>query len=142
MTPTNDKKEASLIHAARILDSGEKRLLLLRKKEPHVFVWLQEGSDGQEIETSISANHIEEAIRLAAKHWKKAQFSPFNCGFRYTLPERDEHGTNALFYQMTASYATSNGVYFDEDLGSNCFVQAASDEAKNLWQKLKTERRL
>lgn len=132
----------NLIHTAVIHDThGYEHLLLLRKKEPQRFVWMEE-KNGKEIETPVSSNHIEEAIRLASRHWKNAGFRPFNCGFRYTLPERDEHGTNALFYQMAASYGASNGVYFDEDLSSNCFVQAASDEAKNLWHKLKSEGRL
>jgi len=65
-----------------------------------------------------------------------------NCGFRYTLPERDEHGYNALFHQMAASYATSNGVYFDEESGNNCFVNFASEEAKNLLKVLQTSKRL
>lgn len=127
-----------LIHAARIEGTDGRKLLLLRKKEPNLFVWMETGTSG-EVETEVSASQVEEAIRLAARHWKHEGFSPFNCGFRYTLPERDEHGTNALFHQMAASYSVPNGVYFDEELGSNCFVQAASDEARNLMQQLRKE---
>lgn len=126
-----------LIHAAR-LQNG---YALLRKKGPNDFVWYQENGDGVENETPISAPTIEEAIRLANKQWKNSRFEPFNCGFRYTLPERDEHGSNALFSQMMASYSSSNGVYFDDELGHNCFVQAASEEARNFWKKLKQQGR-
>ena len=65
-----------------------------------------------------------------------------HCGFRYTLPERDEHGLNALFNQMVASYSSSNGVYFEQELGHPCIVQNASIQARLLWKKLKQANRL
>lgn len=107
--------------------------LYLRKIDPHTFQWFH-----GEKETSVSANNIEEAIRLANREWKINDFRLLNCGFRYTLPERDEHGINALFHQMVASYSSSNGIYYDSALGANCIVQNASLEARNLWNKLKT----
>ena len=127
-----------LIHVARLQND----YVLLRKKGPHEFVWYRENGDGQEQETPLIATTIEEAIRLANVKWKREHFLPLNCGFRYTLPERDEHGNNALFSQMMASYSSSSGIYFDEELGHNCLVQAASDEARSFWNKLKQEGRV
>jgi hypothetical protein len=127
----------NLIHVAQILtDKGTYQWLYLRKVTPHAFTWFQETSEGSETETTVSALNIEEAIRLAFKFWKFQDIRPLNCGFRYTLPERDEHGLNALFNQMVASYTSMNGVYFDEELGANCFVQFASHEALSFWKRL------
>ena len=117
---------------------GEKNtgLLLLRKMSPHLFEWF-EGIDGPiEKETGVTASTIEETIRLANRQWKNENFTTLNCGFRYTLPERDEHGINALFCQMIASYSNPTGVYYDEELGCNCFVQNASIESRNIWKSL------
>lgn len=137
--PANPK----LIHIGKFLvpDEGY-RYLFLRKKDDLHYVWHEEDASGKETETSVSALHVEEAIRLANREWKKYYFQTVNCGFRYTLPERDEHGINALFHQMAASYSTANGVYFDDDVGHNCFVQAASTESRGLWQKLKSQNRI
>lgn len=132
-----------LIHAAQILVPKEgKQLLLLRKQAPDHYIWFLQNDRDEESETPISAPTIEESIRLAQKHWKNYFFKTFNCGFRYTLPERDEHGINALLYQMIASYSSPNGIYYEDDLGHNCFINFASDEAKSLWQKLKLQNRL
>lgn len=98
------------------------------------FAWFLD-----EAPTGVEAPHVEEAIRLAVKKWK---LNLVNCGFRYMLPERDEHGINALFHQMGASYESMNGVYFEEELGYNCIVQNASDEARQLWRELKAAGKL
>ncbi len=128
-----------LIHVAFIYMKPKGRYkLFLRRKEANHIVWFEESENNKEIETEITAQTVEEAIRLGRKHWKNHAFRTLNCGFRYTLPERDEHGMNALYCQMAASYASSNGVYFDEDLGHNCFVQAASLEARKLLKVLST----
>ena len=91
--------------------------LYLRKIEPKVFKWFQEEKD-----TGVQADRVTEAIRLAESQWKSKGFKLLNCGYVYTLPERDEHGNNALFSQMAKSLDSGNGVYFDEDLGHNCIV--------------------
>lgn len=117
-------------------------LLLLRQKEPTFFSWWEQTANGTETETTVSASTTEEALRLARQQWKYNSFRTIICGFRYTLPERDEHGMNALFHQMVASYSSSNGIYFDDELGHNCFVQAASMEARSLWQLLKLQNRI
>ena len=81
MTPPADKKTAPVIHAARVWDlHGRTQLLLLRKKEPQLFVWMEEKENGQEQETSVTSSHIEEVIRIAARHWKNVGFKTLNCG--------------------------------------------------------------
>lgn len=125
--------EAKLIHIGRI--SGNNTLphyLFLRELAPSRYVWFNKDQ-----ETPIWGPTTEEAMRLAFKQWKGDSFRPVNCGFRYTLPERDEHGSSALFYQMVASYSSMNGIYFDEEVGCNCIVHNASQEARSLWNSLK-----
>lgn len=136
------KNPNKLIHIAHIIGAdGRKKRLLLRKKSERQFVWCEE-HENRERDTDISADNIEDAIRAASYRWKKDYFTTLICGFRYTLPERDEHGINALFHQMVASYDSMNGIYYDEELGNNCFVQHASLEARQLWQELKLQERL
>jgi hypothetical protein len=126
-----------LLHIGKIFgNKGKETLVFLRKISPHSYIWFVENENEDEIETDIKGSTIQEAIRLANRNWRDSNFKTLGCGFRYTLPERDEHGLNALFYQMIASYNTMTGVYFDEELGCNCFVQNASIEARNLWKRL------
>jgi len=126
-----------LIHVAIIQRYNPgKTYLFLRQLEPYRYVWFLEKSLDQEEETSIWGGVSEEAILAASKHWVLDEFRLLNCGFRYELPERDEIGTQALYHQMAASYASMTGVYFDGELGHNCIVQNASNEAKNLWRRL------
>ncbi len=139
----NEKKLGKLIHIAQVmLPRKGPRLLLLRKVDPVRFEWYEEDDKGRESNTAIFAPSAEEAIRQAYLNWKDHLFRTINCGFRYSLPERDEHGSNALFHQMIASYNSMNGIYFDEDLGHNCLVNFASDEAKRLWKELQSQKRL
>lgn len=125
---------SKLIHAATILSSNGPQYLFLRQVSDHEFTWFIE-VDGQEQKTGVTFSHVEEAIRLANKKWMLENFTPLNCGFRYTLPERDEHGNNALFHQMVSSYSSMNGVYFDVDLGRLCIVQNAPSSTRALWKK-------
>ncbi len=130
-------EKGRLIHVAEIQEQG-KRYLFLRQLDPYRYVWFKEvGPD--EIETAIWGANTEEAIYAARKAWKNELFRTLKCGFRYTLPERDEHGSNALFYQMAASYNSMNGVYFEDELGSNCIVHNASMEARNLLKRLQQQ---
>jgi hypothetical protein len=130
------KKPPKLIHVGLItLKDPHPGYLFLKQLDPYHFTWFEPGKDG-DIETAVSAETVGAAIHQARQHWKFQYFRTLNCGFRYTLPERDEHGCNALFYQMAASYASFNGIYFDEDLGNNCFVNFASQQALALWRKL------
>lgn len=136
-----ETKNFKLIHVGKIQTSDGFEHLYLRKKNDNEFRWY-EFKNQEEKETEVSSINIEEAMRLAFRYWKSHFFHPLNCGFRYTLPERDEHGINALFHQMVSSYSSMNGIYYDEELGSNCFVQNASIEARGLWQTLKKENRI
>lgn len=129
-----------IIHLARIQpQGGSVRYLFLRQQDPHRLMWYeQNGPDANdELETKISGSTIDDALQQARQKWKHDSFRTVICGFRYTLPERDEHGCNALFHQMVASYSSPNGIYFDEDLGHNCIVQFASQEARSIWERLK-----
>lgn len=142
-TTTEKKANAKLIHAACYWgNDGAYHFLFLRKNEDNRFVWYEEKQDHTEQETEVQARTIEEALRLAARHWKPFAFRTIICGFRYNLPERDEHGINALFHQMVASYSSMNGIYYDEELGNNCFVQNASNEAYQLWKRLEADKKL
>lgn len=125
-----------IIHAARVTMKQRTSYLLLKQTGDQHFCWME--LDGvTEKKTPVASSTAEDAIRLARRHWRHKAFRTINCGFRYTLPERDEHGLNALFHQMAASYSSMNGIYFDPDIGNNCIVNFASEEARNLWKSLK-----
>jgi hypothetical protein len=127
-----------LIHIATIKQQNLGTVyLFLRQLDPYRYVWFLETQPKQEVETEIWGATTEEAIAAARKQWQFDEFQTLNCGFRYGLPERDEVGANALFHQMAASYASMTGVYFDQEVGHNCIVQNASNQAKNLLQRLK-----
>jgi hypothetical protein len=132
-----------LIHVANIQVSKQgKQLLLLRERSPHDYGWFLETDEQTETDTGVRGDTIEEAMQIAHRHWRLNYFKTIICGFRYTLPERDECGMNALFHQMAASHSTTNGIYFDEDLGHNCFVQNASQESLDLHERFKSQKRL
>lgn len=130
-----EKPSHKLIHVARI-QTPECRYLFLRRIDRDRLVWFEDIGITEEKETSVSGNTVGDALWNARRFWKEFGFRTVNCGFRYTLPERDEHGDNALFHQMIASYSSFNGVYFDEDLGHNCFINFASLEALALWKRV------
>jgi hypothetical protein len=128
----------SLIHVATVrVPGGSRQRLFLRKQNDGRYAWLQVQQDAQEVATPIGADSAEEAIRLAWQHWQENSFMPLRCGYRFTLPERDEIGSKALFHQMVASYSTMNGIYLDEELGHQCIVHDASAEALALWAALR-----
>ena len=129
--------KTKVIHAATIRKKGKgEQLLLLKQTEPYRYLWVEETPQREEVETGIWGGTAEEAIQEAFKNWRLDEIKTFHCGFRYTLPERDEVGTNALLHQMASSYSSMNGFYFDEDLSANCIVQNASLEARLLWKRL------
>ena len=126
----DDQKNFKLIHIAEV-KKPKPQLLFLRKLNDICFTWF----DGDE-KTNVHATTAESAIKEGYLFWKKELFNTLNCGFRYSLPERDEHGNNALFHQMVASYSSMNGIYFDEDLGHNCIVQFTPEKTIKLWKTL------
>lgn len=134
-----------LIHVGFIHRPREgKRTLFLRMTSDQMYSWFEEKSpaSGEETELTRRMPTIEDAMRLAHKTLKPFAFRTLICGFRYSLPERDEHGINALFSQMAASYSSPGGIYFDEEVGYNCFVQNSSLEALQLFRQLKEQNRL
>ena len=100
---------------------------LFLKREGNLFEW--EGTD-------VVGESVAEAIDVGRQIWKEDYFKLIHCGFRYSLPVRDEVGENALFWQMAKSYAAAKGVYFDEDVGHQCVVQFASQEALRIWKEI------
>jgi len=119
------------IHAGKGIFEGCKTYLFLIEKEREKYVWERDGKP-----TGVEGRSVAEAIQNALKRWKLENFSTLHCGHRFTLPERDEHGSHALFHQMGSSYDAYNGIYFDEELGHTCIVKDASQEALNLWKKV------
>lgn len=134
MTSPEQGFKSKIIHLGLVYING-KQLVVLRQISPNKFQWFLADKNLDESPTEVSADSVQESMRLAFREWKLYYFRPINCGFRYTLPERDEHGINALFHQMVASLSTANGIYFDEELGHTCYVQNSSSEARNFWKK-------
>lgn len=114
---------------------------ILREISPKDFRWFIEDK-GQEKETGIKGESIPQAIHNAKKRWKDSAFNPMHCGIRFELPERDQHGTKALFYQMIQSQRHNNGVYFDIKLNQQCIVQNISNEALLLMSRWEKEGKL
>lgn len=137
------KTVGKLIHAAKFFqDRIGWVLLLLRETSDHGYAWFSETPDQTEMATDVTAENPEEAIRLAVNRWGKQSFRTVRCGYRFTLPERDEIGSNALLHHMIASYTIANGVYFDPELGHQCIVKETSQEALDLWKRLAAQNRL
>ncbi len=129
-------KTNNIIHIAEILPfKMDKQLLILKKCSHHEYEWYLL-IDGKENATNIKTETANQAIQLARKKWSLNSFRSIDCGKRFTLPERDEHGTPALYYQMKASYESLTGIYFDNDLGHNCIVKEASQEALDMMHHL------
>ncbi|MGK5594895.1 MAG: hypothetical protein ACSNEK_06020 [Parachlamydiaceae bacterium] len=116
---------SEIIHIGRI---NHRKMLLLRKISDEQYGWFEESED----KPRVVGTTVEEAIRLAKQHWKMNSFCLLPCGYRFTLPERDEHGMNALFWQAVRSFDSVNGIYYDEDLGHNCIVHQIPLETQKL----------
>lgn len=132
MTPSSPP-----IHVGLLPSRGPSTLLLLRKEtEEGPYRWALRKATGYEEPTAVTGRDAGEAIHRACQVWRPLHVRMLKCGYRYTLPERDEVGTPALFHQMVASYATSTGIYFDEELQANCIVYLASQEARHIARQL------
>ncbi len=114
-----------------------KQYLFLNKLNSSEFQWVKAFFPSNRTEpTPCKGATASEAIRAANRLWSAHYFRLLHCGFRYALPERDEVGCNALFWQMAQSYAASNGRYFDPDVGHLCYVDFASQEALEIWRQI------
>ncbi len=143
MAETKVKTAGKLIHVAQYFkDRAGWVMLFLRRTPDQGYTWFEEVEERQEQPTSVTSASAEEALRLAHRQWKNHSFRTIRCGYRFTLPERDEIGSNALFHQMIASYSIMNGIYFDEELGHQCIVKEISQEAHDLWKRLQAQGRL
>lgn len=122
-------------HVGKIFPS---KYLFLKKMDSSLFQWfkLNHAFDKEE-ETSCVGKTAAEAIHAAYKLWKADHFSLVHCGFRYTLPERDQVGCKALFWEMVKSYTAFNGRFFHEEIGHLCYVDFASQEALSIWRKIR-----
>lgn len=129
-------KAESIIHIATYLFAGrEKKYVYLFKEEKDSYVWFGKTDSWERL--GISASTCQEALRLARRTWGKEEgFRFLGCGYLYTLPERDEHGQNALYCQMRSSYKSFNGIFFDPGYGHSCIVKNASQEALDLMLEL------
>lgn len=125
------------IHAARIKPARHPLYLFLKEAEPGCLQWFQTNrSFDKEEATTCKAATIPLAIAAASRFWHHEAFHLLHCGFRYTLPERDEVGCNAFFWQMAKSYSVPNGRYFDPEVGHLCYVDLASQEALSIWRTI------
>ena len=83
--------------------------------EPGQYGWF----DG-DLSLGLKASTIPLAFSMARKNF--SSFKPISAGYKYTLPERDEHGKEALYYEAVKSLESPNGVFFDEFAGHNAVV--------------------
>ncbi len=134
----------NLIHVGRLFDGRGRRCYAMLRKEDGVYRWYREAPGGREEPTPLQAKSESEAMTAAARFWKDSAFEPVHCGFRYDSQVRDEHGINAQFWEMVLSYSASNidGSYLDPEAGHLCYVDFCSEEARQLWQRLKAQNRL
>ena len=133
---------SNLIHLAHYQGPHGHKVLLLLRKEEERFRWYQQGGNGEQ-PLGLEGATAEEAILKASERFRNEGFRPVECGIRFSAVERDEHGMNALYCQMVASYSSGHidGVYFDEQVGHDCYVQQASEEALQLWKELEKNQR-
>ena len=114
---------------------------ILRKLEDNSFQWFIEDKN-KELPSTVKGKTVSSSIRAAKRHWRDAAFNPLHCGMRYELPERDEHGSKALFHEMIKSQEVSNGIYFEESINQQCIVNSISNEALALMKRWKMEKKI
>lgn len=124
---------STIIHIGYLQQGRQRQYLFLRKTENGLYRW--EAAEAESLPLII-ADSAEEAIRLAVRQWRSPPWESLACGFRFTLPERDEVGTPALFHQMVRAYRSGGGVYLDDELGCSCIVHDAPSDTLALWRAL------
>lgn len=100
------------------LENGGKKWLTLHKEEDGLFRWYLDN-----MPTDIANTSAEASVKEARKRYREEHLKIHSCGNKFTLPERDEHGTPANFQEMVKSLRSMNGVFFDDQLGHNCIVR-------------------
>lgn len=139
-----DWKVNTIIHIGYLQQGRCRIYLFLRKTDSERYLWQlakPQDTDSEPTEQEfpiVIADSVEEAIRLARREWNDptSYWQNLECGFRFTLPERDEIGTPALFHQMVLSHKSSNGVYLDDELGCSCIVRDSPSQTLLLWKQL------
>lgn len=105
-------------------------------------LYLQETSEGRYqwflggAPTGVEASSTEEAFRLATRRYAQNHFEPLQAGYKFTLPERDEHGAPALFIDMVRSLETPSGQYFDPASGHNYIVHQIPTRSRELYKNM------
>ena len=140
MADLMQKNAARLMHIGVIRDVGGSHLLFLREVD-RKYHWFLE-KRGEEEKTALGADKMEEAIQLAYREWGRLEFRFLGCGYRFTLPERDEHGDPASFYQMVKALQSSSYTYMDEDLGHLCVIKQIPSFARELYHRLSESKQL
>lgn len=113
-----------IIHIAKL---DRDKIITLQELTPGLFDWFD-----QDKSLNLSSSSIEEAFKKGRKELKARGFSPIHCGYKFTLPERDEHGKEALYIDMMKSLASPNGIFFDETMGHNAVVHQIPSYVRNL----------
>lgn len=135
-----DWKVSTIIHIGYLQQGRHREYYFLRKTDSARYQWekAQERTENfsKDEPLPIIADSVEEAIRLAYLQWHSPPLQSLICGFRFTLPERDEIGVPALFHQMRRSYSVGNGAYLDEEIGCSCIIHDAPSQTLALWRLL------
>lgn len=107
-------------------------------KESESFQWfIYNIEDKTLVETSCKGPNIGQTCHLARLKWARWGFRTFRCGTLFTLPERDEIGSPALFHEMVQSLSNSSGVVFDSNRGYSYRVDQISEEAIRFYKTIK-----
>lgn len=107
--------------------TGTKGTYLLQEESPGQYTWYLNDQPTEAKGTSVPL-----AIREARRLFRHDNFQTLLCGTRFFLPDRDEHGENALFSEMVRSLASGNGQYFDPAYGQNAIVREIPIKSRDL----------
>jgi len=110
-------------------DLGAATLFLY--KEENAFRWFKANTS-----LPLAAKTISQAVYQARRSFRLSAFRLLDCGKLFTLPERDEHGAFANFFEFSQAMAAPNYTYFDKERGHLCQVKEFSQEAVLVYNKL------